>query len=144
MHARWKNKVTRNYLLTTHICWPRCPITNAIMEIERRFLFLFIWVHKAKFARLFGLPYKAEKETPFNFHDGISDRAPRLTYVGGQEVVPCNFIFPPCVHILHLGAKIHRVNGNILNINFKVHIYAGNIFTYLLLCFRTGAFGVKA
>ena len=90
------------------------------MEIDP----FFIWVHKAKSVCLFGLPSKAEKETPFNFHDGICDKVPRLTYVGGQEVVTHNFIFPSCVHILHLGAKMHRANGNILNINFKVHIYA--------------------
>ena len=31
--------------------------------------------------------------------------APRLTNVVGQKVVPRNFIFPPSVHLLHLGAK---------------------------------------
>jgi len=58
-----------------------------------------------------------------NFHDGISDRASRLTYVGGQEVVSRDFIFRPCVHILHFGAKMHRANGNILNVDFIVHVY---------------------
>ena len=71
--------------------------------------------------RLFGFPYKAEKETPLNFHDGICDKSPRLTYVGGQEVVSRNFIFPPC---MHLGAKMQRTNGNIMNIDFRVHIYS--------------------
>jgi len=93
------------------------------MEIERCLLFFFIWVHEVKSARLFGLPYKAEKEMPFDFHDGICDRTPRLTYVSGQEVVSRNFIFPPCMYILHLGAKMHRAYGNILNIDFKVHGY---------------------
>ena len=63
-------------------------------------------------------PYKVEKETPFNFQDGICDWAPRLTYVGGQEVISRNFIFLLCVHLLHLVAKMRHANGNILNINF--------------------------
>ena len=37
--------------------------------------------------------YKEEKETPFNFQDGICDRAPKLMYVRGQEVVSYIFIF---------------------------------------------------
>ena len=119
----------------------RCPITNTIMETERRFLLCLTWdpieVHKFCFMH----PYKEEKETPLNFHVGICDRAPRLTYVGGPEVVCRNFIFPSCVHILHLGAKMHRADGNILNIHFKVHVYSQNIFTYLLCVL---AFGVKA
>jgi len=69
-------------------------------------------------------PYKEEKETPFNFHDDICDWAPRLTYVGGHEVISRNFISPPCMHIPHLGAKMHRANGNILNMDFKVHVYS--------------------
>ena len=33
--------------------------------------------------------------------------APKLTNVpvAGQKVASRNFIFPPCVHLLHLGAK---------------------------------------
>ena len=76
-------------------------------------------------------PYKVEKEKPFNFHDSICDRTPRLAYVGGQEVVLHNFIFPPCVHLLHLGAKN------------TAHLYSWEIFIYLLLWFSTGAFGCK-
>jgi len=69
-------------------------------------------------------PYKEEKKTTFNFHDGICDNAPRLTYVSGQEVISRNFIFPPWMHILHLGAKNHGAIGNILNKDFKVHVYS--------------------
>jgi len=79
-----------------------------------------------------------------NFHDDICDRIPRLKYVSGQEVVSRNFIFPPCMRIFHLGAKMHGANGNILNIDFKVHVHSRNIFIYLVLCFRSGAFVVKA
>ena len=82
-----------------------------------------------------------DKEMSFNFHDGICDWAPRLIYVGGQGVVSRTFTFPPCIH---LGAKMHHANGNILNIDFKVYVYSWNIFIYLLLCFRTGSFVAKA
>ena len=76
-------------------------------------------MHKAAFTCIFGYPCKVEKETPFNFHDGICNRAPRVTYyMGGQEVISLNFNFLLCVHLLHLGAKMQRANGNILNINF--------------------------
>ena len=87
------------------------------MEIERRFLLCLIWEPKEARKFSFMHPYNEEKETPLNFHDGICDRAPRLTYVGGQEVDSRNFIF-------QLGAKMHRANGNIPNINFQVHVYS--------------------
>ena len=54
-------------------------------------------------------PYKVEKETPFNFQDSFCDWAPRLTFVGGYEATSRNFIFLPCMHLLHLGAKMQRV-----------------------------------
>jgi len=75
-----------------------------------RFLFFFIWVDKVESVRLFGLPYKAEKEMPFNFHDGNCDRTTRLTYVGGQEVVSHYFIFPPCMHTHHLGVNYRHTH----------------------------------
>ena len=62
-------------------------------------------MHKATFSSFLFHPYKVEKENPFNFRDSICDRTPRLAYVGGQKVVLHNFIFPPCAHLLHLGAK---------------------------------------
>jgi len=68
---------------------------------------------------IFGHPYKVEKETLFYFQDDICDRAPRLTYMSGQEAISRNFIFPPCMHFLHLGAKMQWVYGYIQNINFK-------------------------
>jgi len=77
---------------------------------------------------IFGHPYKVEKETPFYFQDGICDRAPRLTYEGGQEVISHNFIFPPCLHFLHLGAKMQRIYG------YTQYIYA--LECYLFTCFH--------
>ena len=56
-------------------------------------------MHKATLLSFLFHPYKVEKEKPFNFR---CDKTPRLAYVGGQEVVSHNFIFPPC---MHLGAK---------------------------------------
>jgi len=126
MHARWKNEVKRNYLLTTHVGYSWCPITNTILKIKKNISFFALYGCSKEHANaVFGHPYKIEKETPFYFQDGICDRAPRLTYEGGQEVISRNFIFPPCVHFLHLGAKMQRVYGYIQNINFK------SIFTLL-------------
>ena len=78
----------------------------------------------------FQMGYKVQKETPFHFQDSICDRAPRLTYVGGQEVISRNFIFPPCLHFLYLGAKLHSVYGNI---NFEKYI--STLERYLFTCF---------
>ena len=49
----------------------------------------FSLFYKVTLVCLFGHPYKVEKETPFNFQDGVCDRTP---------VVLHNLIF-------HLGAK---------------------------------------
>ena len=81
---------------------------------------------------------------PFHFQDGICDKEPRLTYLGGQEAISPKFIFPPCTHFLHLGANMQCVYGCIQNIYFEVYFYSWKIFIYLLLCFNTGEFSAKA
>jgi len=150
-------EVLRDYLWTTHIgtlsqilSWKLkcisfstlygCPKTmhKYYPENWKTFLYL-IWVSKKHANAFFGHPYNVEKEIPFNFQDNICDRAPRRTYVGGQEVISCNFIFPPCVHFLYLGAKMQCVYGYIQNINFKkVYFHSWKIFICLLLCFSIG------
>ena len=73
--------------------------------MERYSVFYLLWMHKATYSSFLFHPYKVEKEKSFNFRDSICDRTPRLEYVGGQEVLSHNFIFPLCVLLLHLGAK---------------------------------------
>ena len=63
-------------------------------------------MHKATFSSCLFHPYKVEKKSlSISVTAFVIARTSRLAYGGGQEVVLHNFIFPPCVHLLHLGAK---------------------------------------